>query len=624
VFHSAEGYLAIIKDFYEAYIIYQFLSFCISVLGRGDREAVIDLLARHADHLSPPFRFTAWCNPNPWGDNHRELARAVLLQCQLFAMQFVFLRPLTTTAMFVLDKVQYYGPTGNQMDYRSPQFYLVGVQNLSVFIAFTGLLKFYHAVDKDLAWCRPFAKFLCIKGVVFMTFWQGLAISILASTTDVGGNDADEWAKSAQNFLVCLEMLLFSIAHFYTFPTEEWEEGYRAKQEQGAFGDSIALGDFMSDLKLLLRSSSKKKKKKKKSKSIAKTIPEGKELDDDDSSMGDVTTRTESDLEEGVEVELDMSTSSANAEEEEGIVKRATLRLLESNILDEDDWQAIGEEELAVATKVKRSSQKHLLPEPEEKESSGSITGSIPEEPDLSYMGKKKESPSPPSSDTPPTETTGLLSGTRGSGMDEKKDDSNQTGEELHGDAEPASRVPESPTGDEGGEDISPNSTMFSEDTEEETDETESDAQEADTTQEAAEGSNETESDAHEANTPQESAEGSNDQLGSMPTGDTVLFPGSSSMRAPSDEFESDEVTQVEEEPMLRPSIFTTVAAIASRSTSPVPPSEPPPPIPEGEDSTNAEGDIAARSASPVPPSEPPPPIPGGEDTTNAEGDMSK
>jgi hypothetical protein len=69
----------------------------------------------------------------------------------------------------------------------------------------------------------------------------------------VAGEDADEWAKSAQNFLICLEMLLFSIAHFYCFPTDEWEEGYRVKHSQGNFGDSIALGDFFQDLKLILR-----------------------------------------------------------------------------------------------------------------------------------------------------------------------------------------------------------------------------------------------------------------------------------------------------------------------------------------------------------------------------------
>jgi hypothetical protein len=283
VFHSAEGYLAILKDFYEAYIIYQFLSFCVAVIGRGDREAVVDTLAKHASHLNPPFRFDALCNKDPY-ENDRALADAVLLQCQTFAMQFVFLKPSTTLASFVLEKIKYYGPTGNRMDYRSPQVYILGIQNLSVFIAFTGLLKFYHAVDKDLAWCRPFAKFLCIKGVVFMTFWQGLAISILAHSTDVGGEDTGEWARSAQNFLICLEMLLFSIAHFYTFPTDEWQEGYRASREGGKFGDTIALGDFFQDLKLILRAKKAIKKGKKADDDSLATLDEADEEDEDQTS----------------------------------------------------------------------------------------------------------------------------------------------------------------------------------------------------------------------------------------------------------------------------------------------------------------------------------------------------
>lgn len=85
-----------------------------------------------------------------------------------------------------------------------------------------------------------------------MTFWQGLAIAVLAGATEAGGDNAEEWAKSAQNFLICLEMLLFSIAHFYCFPTEEWEEGYRVKHTEHKFGDGIALGDFMQDLKIVL------------------------------------------------------------------------------------------------------------------------------------------------------------------------------------------------------------------------------------------------------------------------------------------------------------------------------------------------------------------------------------
>lgn len=195
-----EGYLGIFKDMYEAYVIYQFLSFCIAVLGKGDRNTVVELLAKHADHLSPPIRCSFGCCKKHLGagiqceDEKKQLADDVLLQCQVCAMQFVFLRPLLTAALFILKKVQYYGPMfgpgspfdhhdnsgadgvddmdsgagssgggGGLVDYRSPQFYIVILQNVSVFVAFSGLINFYHAVSEDLSWCRPFPKFLCIK-----------------------------------------------------------------------------------------------------------------------------------------------------------------------------------------------------------------------------------------------------------------------------------------------------------------------------------------------------------------------------------------------------------------------------------------------------------------------------
>mmetsp|Transcript_18137 Transcript_18137/g.39204 ORF Transcript_18137/g.39204 Transcript_18137/m.39204 type:complete len:541 (-) Transcript_18137:332-1954(-) len=325
---SLEGYLAILKDLYEAYVIYQFLSFLIAVLSGkdGDRNAVVELLARHADHLKPPV---LCCRRKRLGDGSgdavcedekKQLATDVLLQCQVCAMQFVFLRPMLTAALFVLKKVDYHGPMfgpvlgdsgrgGGMMDYRSPQFYIIILENISVFLAFSGLLNFYHAVQEDLSWCRPFPKFLCIKGVVFMTFWQGVTISLLASTTDLlsgggetvstgDGDDNDQvetYAKQAQNFLICLEMLGFSIAHFYCFPVEEWEEGYRPVEDKSKFGDNLALGDFLHDLKLILRRKEKKKRKTNENAdlkpnsddSISTVLEEDEELGHTDSSNED-------------------------------------------------------------------------------------------------------------------------------------------------------------------------------------------------------------------------------------------------------------------------------------------------------------------------------------------------
>ena len=183
VIPAMEGYLAMLKDLYEAYVIYQFLSFLIAVLGKGDRGAVVDLLARHADHLSPPVRCFGCCRKRlgqgmVCNDEKRQLADDVLLQCQICAMQFVFLRPFLTTVKFVLKKIDYNGPLfgpGNPFDssgggemgvdsdvctyigdgaipYCTPHFWLVIAENVSVFLAFSGLLNFYHAVSEDLSW----------------------------------------------------------------------------------------------------------------------------------------------------------------------------------------------------------------------------------------------------------------------------------------------------------------------------------------------------------------------------------------------------------------------------------------------------------------------------------------
>ena len=100
--------------------------------------------------------------------------------------------------------------------FRSPGFAVAMIVNVSIFFAFTGLLKLYHAVREELLWCRPFPKFLTIKAVVFLTFWQGLAIFLwLFLTADPDEKaDASFKAHRYQNLLICVEMLLVAISQW--------------------------------------------------------------------------------------------------------------------------------------------------------------------------------------------------------------------------------------------------------------------------------------------------------------------------------------------------------------------------------------------------------------------------
>ncbi|KAL3822401.1 hypothetical protein ACHAXA_010879 [Cyclostephanos tholiformis] len=305
VFVDAEPYLAVVREFYESYCVYMFLSFLIAVLGRGDRRAVITLLELRADQLSRPDKcrcgpkackrwWSTWRNRccrrkkvsltdsvdaqvpgvvDEYGNYvspDRIKAEAVLDQCQLYAMQFVLLRPLTGIAWLVSNQLV---EPKKFLDPTTPQLYITIVTNISIFLAFRGLVRFYHATRSNLDWCDPWPKFLCIKGVVFMTFWQRMVLSFVVNVAFPDKFDsqeeADDFVMRAQNFLICLEMLFSAVAHCFVFPTEEWEEGYREKEEARrrdasarAFGDSVALGDFLNDIKTVMTSKKRRSRRR--------------------------------------------------------------------------------------------------------------------------------------------------------------------------------------------------------------------------------------------------------------------------------------------------------------------------------------------------------------------------
>lgn len=59
-------------------------------------------------------------------------------------------------------------------------------------------------------------KFLCVKAVLFITFWQSVVISGLAHVDwihDIGKFTTENVSRGLQDLLICVEMFAAALAH---------------------------------------------------------------------------------------------------------------------------------------------------------------------------------------------------------------------------------------------------------------------------------------------------------------------------------------------------------------------------------------------------------------------------
>lgn len=95
------------------------------------------------------------------------------------------------------------------------------------------LILVYINCHDEIAGLKPAVKFLCVKGVVFATFWQNSLLSLLAFVGSLDGINwnrkcshasSDSVVMSLQNFLISVEMLIFAVLHAYAFPSREYRD----------------------------------------------------------------------------------------------------------------------------------------------------------------------------------------------------------------------------------------------------------------------------------------------------------------------------------------------------------------------------------------------------------------
>ena len=93
------------------------------------------------------------------------------------------------------------------------------------------LILLYYTMRVELRPMQPMLKFVAIKFVVFLTFWQSVLLALLVWTKVLTPDESWAWktqkdlSNGLQCFVIIVEMFAMSILHHAAFPVDPFVAG---------------------------------------------------------------------------------------------------------------------------------------------------------------------------------------------------------------------------------------------------------------------------------------------------------------------------------------------------------------------------------------------------------------
>lgn len=153
---------------------------------------------------------------NPW-----DLGKQFYQAFKFGIVQFTILKTVSGLISVVLQCWNLYGEGEFRWD--RGYIYIAVVINFSQSWALYCMIQFYTLTKEELAPIQPFAKFMCFKAIVFLTWWQGLIIAIVLALQSANLSDEETLEARIQDFIICIEMGFAACAHVYIFPAKPYQ-----------------------------------------------------------------------------------------------------------------------------------------------------------------------------------------------------------------------------------------------------------------------------------------------------------------------------------------------------------------------------------------------------------------
>lgn len=240
------------RDIYESYALYNFLALSVDYMG-GNTQAQAYIEKR------PPLEYAFPCRC--CGDHSMGL---FLDSCRIGILQYAVISPCTAILTLSLHWSGHFDE--ETYDLHSSNLWITVINNTSVTIALYYMVEFYRAahLNPSLKAARPLSKFLTIKAIIFLTFFQTFSINVLFALGLINTSvDHERASGSFSDFLICIEMAFMSVIHCFVWPASEHRFGYYplisidnadqgvqvvAMDMQAATKNMIGLSDLCQDL----------------------------------------------------------------------------------------------------------------------------------------------------------------------------------------------------------------------------------------------------------------------------------------------------------------------------------------------------------------------------------------
>ncbi|KAF8345870.1 organic solute transporter Ostalpha-domain-containing protein [Amanita rubescens] len=241
-------YYSLIESVYESITIGAFLLLLIEFVADAARKHDRTSLLAEKEKRRMLFPLCYW--------RYRPTKEYFMHAVKWSVLQYVFVRPAITLiaiicqASGVLCESQSY-------NFHFASVYLDAIDFVSVSVALYGLLLFYNLTNEDLRGRRPLAKFLAIKMLVFLTFYQVFIFDALENRVIHGTAywTATNIANGLNALTVCIEMILFSAFMWWAYPVGEYSrKAYSPPTPIGrALLDCFNYSDFLEEGKMSVR-----------------------------------------------------------------------------------------------------------------------------------------------------------------------------------------------------------------------------------------------------------------------------------------------------------------------------------------------------------------------------------